>query len=102
MPRAIAADQVSYADLYARWEQGNWRATEIDFSLDREQWERTFTDLERRSALWTELRATCRPHGQVFVGGELWEAECAVGADVGTTVRILRVDGLTLVVEPTP
>jgi membrane protein implicated in regulation of membrane protease activity len=49
-----------------------------------------------------EVRATCRPHGQVFVGGELWEAECAAGADVGTTVRILRVDGLTLVVEPTP
>ena len=22
----IAADQISYEDLYARWEQGNWRA----------------------------------------------------------------------------
>jgi hypothetical protein len=29
MPGAIAADEVSYADLYARWEHGNWRATEI-------------------------------------------------------------------------
>jgi Ribonucleotide reductase, small chain/SCP-2 sterol transfer family len=53
MRSTIAADQVSYADLYARWEQGNWRATEIDFSTDREQWENTFTDLERRGALWT-------------------------------------------------
>jgi hypothetical protein len=50
---AIAADQVSYADLYARWEQGNWRATEIDLTADREQWEHEFTDVERRSALWT-------------------------------------------------
>jgi Ribonucleotide reductase, small chain/SCP-2 sterol transfer family len=49
----IAADQVSYTDLYARWEHGNWRATDIDFSTDREQWEGVFTDLERRSALWT-------------------------------------------------
>src|ERR1700716_3654792 len=49
----IAADKVSYADLYARWEQGNWRATEIDFSVDRRQWQETFTELERRSALWT-------------------------------------------------
>jgi putative sterol carrier protein len=50
---AIAADQVSYADLYARWEQGNWRATEIDFTRDREDWANQFTDLDRRSALWT-------------------------------------------------
>ena len=39
-------------DLYERWEHGNWRATEIDFSVDRDQWQNTFTDLERRAALW--------------------------------------------------
>jgi len=50
--RAVAADQVSYGDLYARWEQGNWRATEIDFSRDREQW-LAMSDIERRGALWT-------------------------------------------------
>jgi hypothetical protein len=48
-----AADQVSYQDLYARWEQGNWRATELDFSVDRDQWQNTFTEFERRAALWT-------------------------------------------------
>jgi hypothetical protein len=53
MSPLIAADQVSYEDLYARWESGNWRASEIDFTTDREQWERTFTELERRAALWT-------------------------------------------------
>ncbi len=50
---AVAADQVSYQDLYARWEQGNWSATELDFSVDREQWQNTFTEFERRAALWT-------------------------------------------------
>jgi ribonucleotide reductase beta subunit family protein with ferritin-like domain len=53
MSPTLAADQVSYQDLYARWEHGNWSATEIDFSTDREQWAEKFTDIERRAALWT-------------------------------------------------
>src|SRR3954470_5195568 len=47
-----AMDRISYADLYARWERGNWRATEIDLTADREQWRSGFSDLERRAALW--------------------------------------------------
>jgi hypothetical protein len=47
-----AVAQLSYEDLYARWERANWRATEIDFSADREQWHGTFGELERRAALW--------------------------------------------------
>ena len=43
---------VSYEDLYARWERGNWRATELDFSTDAEQWKSAFTDFERKAALW--------------------------------------------------
>jgi len=53
MTPLIAADQISYTDLYARWEQGNWSATKLDFTRDREQWRREFTDVDRRSALWT-------------------------------------------------
>jgi hypothetical protein len=45
----IAADQISYADLYVRWEQGNWRASEIDFTVDRQQWTNVFSDFERRA-----------------------------------------------------
>jgi membrane-bound serine protease (ClpP class) len=47
-----------------------------------------------------EVRVACRPRGQVFIDGELWEANCAAGADAGSLVRVLRVDGLTLEVEP--
>ena len=47
-----AMDKISYADLYARWERGNWKATEIDFGADREQWREGFSELERRAALW--------------------------------------------------
>jgi putative sterol carrier protein len=45
------AEQLSYADLYERWEHGNWKATEIDFSQDRAGWA-GLTDIQRRSALW--------------------------------------------------
>jgi hypothetical protein len=49
---AIAADQVSYEDLYRRWERGNWRATDIDFAHDKADWREKFSDLERKAALW--------------------------------------------------
>jgi ribonucleotide reductase beta subunit family protein with ferritin-like domain len=52
-PKPVAADQVSYQDLYERWEQGNWSAAAIDFATDREQWRSQFSDLERRATLWT-------------------------------------------------
>jgi membrane-bound serine protease (ClpP class) len=43
----------------------------------------------------------CRPSGQVRLHGELWEANCAAGADVGEAVRVTALDDLALVVEPT-
>lgn len=49
-----------------------------------------------------QVVAPCRPGGQVRFHGELWEASCAVGADIGETVRIADVEELTLVVEPVP
>lgn len=42
----------------------------------------------------------CRPDGEVRVHGELWAASCAKGAGVGETVRIERLNGLTLIVAP--
>jgi len=48
-----AGAQVSYDDLYARWERGNWRALEIDFTEDRRQWHEVMTEHERRAALWS-------------------------------------------------
>ena len=47
-----AMDKISYADLYARWERGNWRALEIDLTEDRRQWHEVMTERERRAALW--------------------------------------------------
>src|SRR5260221_5081152 len=44
-------DNVTYVDLYKRWEQGNWSAYDLDFSEDRKGWE-ALSDIQRRSAMW--------------------------------------------------
>src|SRR3954451_23840742 len=52
VPMRTVADVISYDDLYARWEKGNWSATALDFSEDARQWQEEFTDFERTAALW--------------------------------------------------
>jgi hypothetical protein len=49
---SLPTDAITYEDLYARWERGNWRATELDFTEDARQWREDFTDFERQAALW--------------------------------------------------
>jgi len=51
-PASLPTDAISYEDLYARWERGNWKASELDFSEDRRQWHEDFTEFERIAALW--------------------------------------------------
>jgi len=38
--------------------------------------------------------------GQIDIRGEIWRAESAVALEPGTAVRVLAVNGLTLMVEP--
>jgi hypothetical protein len=52
LPTRSPLDNITYADLYRRWEMGHWRATELDFTEDRRQWENDFTEFERKAALW--------------------------------------------------
>jgi putative sterol carrier protein len=49
---SLPTDAISYSDLYARWERGNWRATELDFTEDARQWREEFTEFERKAAMW--------------------------------------------------
>jgi ribonucleotide reductase beta subunit family protein with ferritin-like domain len=44
-------DNITYEDLYKRWEHGNWSAYDIDFSEDRKGWE-GLSDIQKRSAMW--------------------------------------------------
>ncbi|HTZ87138.1 MAG TPA: ribonucleotide-diphosphate reductase subunit beta [Solirubrobacteraceae bacterium] len=49
---SLPTDAISYTDLYARWERGNWKATELDFTEDARQWREDFTEFERTAAMW--------------------------------------------------
>jgi hypothetical protein len=49
---SLPTDAITYSDLYARWERGNWRATELDFTEDARQWREEFTEFERQAAMW--------------------------------------------------
>jgi hypothetical protein len=45
------AQQITYDDLYRRWEEGNWKATELDFTQDKQGWD-SLSEIQRRSAMW--------------------------------------------------
>jgi hypothetical protein len=49
---SLPVEAVSYKDLYGRWERGNWRASDLDFTEDARQWREEFTEFERHAALW--------------------------------------------------
>jgi 1,2-phenylacetyl-CoA epoxidase catalytic subunit len=49
--RTTQAEQLSYEDLYRRWEEGNWSAMSYDFARDREGWA-ALTEIQRASAHW--------------------------------------------------
>ncbi|HEY5044437.1 MAG TPA: hypothetical protein VII53_01110, partial [Solirubrobacteraceae bacterium] len=45
----LPTDSITYEDLYARWERGNWSAMELDFAEDARQWREEFTEFERKA-----------------------------------------------------
>ena len=47
-------------------------------------------------------RTTLAPSGQVFIRGEYWDAVSPAKIGEGERVRVSRVDGMTLHVEPVP
>ena len=49
--QAAATGDITYEDLYRRWEQGNWSAYDLDFSEDRNGWE-ALSEIQQTSALW--------------------------------------------------
>jgi membrane protein implicated in regulation of membrane protease activity len=58
------------------------------------------TGAEAMIGMEADVVSPLHPLGQVHVNGELWEARSIAGADVGDTVVVRRMEGLTLVVEP--
>ncbi|HYU62098.1 MAG TPA: ribonucleotide-diphosphate reductase subunit beta, partial [Solirubrobacterales bacterium] len=66
--RRTSGDLLTYEELYALWERSNWRAHELDFSIDREHW--LVTPAEGQSHMaWTL--------GSFYVGEERVTADLA-------------------------
>src|SRR5436305_6945800 len=65
---ARRGDLMSYEQLYALWERQNWKAHEIDFSVDREQWVATPREAQLHST-WSL--------GSFYVGEERVTADLA-------------------------
>jgi ribonucleoside-diphosphate reductase beta chain len=66
--RRTSGDLLSYEQLYALWERSNWRAHELDFSVDREHWVIAPSEAQRHTA-WTM--------GSFYVGEERVTADLA-------------------------
>jgi ribonucleoside-diphosphate reductase beta chain len=66
--RRPSGELMSYGELYALWERQNWRAHEIDFSVDREQWATTPSEAQRNTA-WSL--------GAFYIGEERVTADLA-------------------------
>lgn len=63
---------------------------------------RSTVGVERLIGASAEVVAALAPTGQVRFDGEIWRAHAEVSVQVGDTVRIRSVKGLTLEVEPAP
>jgi ribonucleoside-diphosphate reductase beta chain len=63
-----AGDLMGYGQLYALWERQNWRAHEIDFSRDREEWATSPTEAQE-NMMWSL--------GSFYIGEERVTADLA-------------------------
>jgi ribonucleoside-diphosphate reductase beta chain len=61
-------DLMSYGELYALWERQNWRAHELDFSIDRQQWLASPTEAQQHTT-WSL--------GSFYIGEERVTADLA-------------------------
>ena len=77
-----------------------WELTTAFFGLWWSQRHAAKVGVEALLGREVEVRRACRPLGEVRVRGEIWQARCEPGADAGELVRIVGLDGLTLLVEP--
>jgi ribonucleoside-diphosphate reductase beta chain len=66
--RRAGGDLLSYGQLYALWEKQNWKAHELDFTVDKEQWLTTPAESQAHTA-WSL--------GSFYIGEERVTADLA-------------------------
>jgi membrane-bound ClpP family serine protease len=78
---------------------GIWEIAQTIFAIRWSQRRRARVGAEALVGVVAKVVTRCSPRGRVAVGGEIWNARCERGADVGDRVRVNGVQGLTLLVE---
>lgn len=75
----------------------------VAYLVTRAQLRKSPVGSEAMIGLVGEVRSWSPPKGTVFVNGETWNARCVLDLHLapGDPVRIVRLDGLTLLVDPT-
>lgn len=66
----------------------------------RALWSKTTTGQEGLVGEVGVVRSRLAPRGQIFLHGELWNAESDVPVEAGESVRVAQIEGLTLRVVP--
>jgi len=66
----------------------------------RALWSKTTTGREGLVGEVGVVRSLLAPRGQIFLRGELWNAESEIPVEPGESVRVTHIDGLTLRVVP--
>jgi membrane-bound serine protease (ClpP class) len=78
---------------------GIWEIAQTFATIRWSQRRRARVGAEALVGVSARVVTRCAPTGRVSVGGEIWNARCEQGADVGETVRVCGLQGLTLEVE---
>jgi len=73
---------------------------EVAFWQRRIRGRKVQTGVESMVGATGEVIEPLTPRGQIRVRGELWQARAPAEVPRGASVRVVRVDGLTLDVEP--
>jgi membrane protein implicated in regulation of membrane protease activity len=78
---------------------GIWEIAQTLYAIRWSQRRRARVGAEALVGVGARVVTRCSPSGRVAVGGEIWNARCEQGADVGDSVRVRGVQGITLLVE---
>ena len=77
---------------------GVWEIAQAFATIRWSQRRRAGVGAEALVGVKARVVTRCAPVGRAAVRGEIWNARCEEGAEVGETVRVREVQGLTLVV----
>jgi membrane protein implicated in regulation of membrane protease activity len=76
-----------------------WEILQLTGAIWWSQRRRAQTGAEALAGVEARVVSRCEPFGKVAVRGEIWNARCEGGAEVGEHVRVRGLQGLVLLVE---